>query len=98
MELTSRGFDYSVITVLGCQSSGKSKLIKFLCKYIKRVKKGTMLNTLFGTTFPVMDASLGRSQTTKGLWLAKDVNSPTIVVDVEGTDSKERGEDRLVRK
>ncbi|XP_053991401.1 protein SEY1 homolog isoform X2 [Hylaeus volcanicus] len=78
-DLTTRGFDYSVITVLGCQSSGKS----------------TMLNTLFGTTFPVMDASLGRSQTTKGLWLAKDLNSPTIVVDVEGTDSKERGEDRL---
>ena len=77
--LLRQGFDYSVITVLGCQSSGKS----------------TLLNALFGTDFPVMDASLGRCQTTKGIWMAKDTYSPTIVFDVEGTDSRERGEDRL---
>lgn len=76
---TQQGFDYSVVTVLGCQSSGKS----------------TLLNALFGTRFPVMDASKGRQQTTKGLWLGRDQGSNTLVLDVEGTDSKERGEDRL---
>lgn len=58
---------------------------------------GTLLNSLFGTTFPEMDAMQGRSQTTKGVWAAKDhKGSKTLVIDVEGTDSKERGEDRLV--
>eukprot|EP01055_Gregarina_sp_Pseudo9_P004500 Gregarina_sp_Pseudo_9__4499@NODE_466_length_2775_cov_6_878289_g442_i0_p1_GENE_NODE_466_length_2775_cov_6_878289_g442_i0NODE_466_length_2775_cov_6_878289_g442_i0_p1_ORF_typecomplete_len822_score182_09RHD3/PF05879_12/1_6e77GBP/PF02263_19/7_3e09GBP/PF02263_19/3_2e02Dynamin_N/PF00350_23/0_00017Dynamin_N/PF00350_23/2_5e03MMR_HSR1/PF01926_23/0_00016AIG1/PF04548_16/0_006Septin/PF00735_18/0_0093ABC_tran/PF00005_27/0_074ABC_tran/PF00005_27/1_9e03IIGP/PF05049_13/0_028AAA_15/PF13175_6/0_031Roc/PF08477_13/0 len=73
------GFKFNVITVLGCQSSGKS----------------TLLNSLFGTTFPEMDSMEGRSQTTKGVWVAKDVSSNTLVVDVEGTDSRERGENRL---
>jgi len=79
--LQKTGLDYSVVTVLGCQSSGKS----------------TLLNRLFKTSFQVMDASAGRGQTTKGLWMAlnKGVDDRNIVVvDVEGTDSKERGEDR----
>eukprot|EP01054_Gregarina_sp_Poly1_P002530 Gregarina_sp_Poly_1__2529@NODE_1686_length_3535_cov_246_940311_g1108_i0_p1_GENE_NODE_1686_length_3535_cov_246_940311_g1108_i0NODE_1686_length_3535_cov_246_940311_g1108_i0_p1_ORF_typecomplete_len676_score124_06RHD3/PF05879_12/3_6e76GBP/PF02263_19/4_1e09GBP/PF02263_19/1_2e03MMR_HSR1/PF01926_23/3_7e05Dynamin_N/PF00350_23/0_00028Dynamin_N/PF00350_23/6_4e03AIG1/PF04548_16/9_4e03AIG1/PF04548_16/0_0014ABC_tran/PF00005_27/0_015ABC_tran/PF00005_27/5_8e03AAA_15/PF13175_6/0_0098FeoB_N/PF02421_18/3_4e03FeoB len=73
------GFKYNVVTVLGCQSSGKS----------------TLLNSLFGTHFPEMNSMQGRSQTTKGIWVAKDCGSNTLVVDVEGTDSKERGENRL---
>lgn len=59
---------------------------------------GTLLNALFSTKFPVMDASKGRHQTTKGLWLARDHDSSTLILDAEGTDSKERGEDRLVRR
>lgn len=55
-----------------------------------------MLNSLFGTAFPEMNAMEGRSQTTKGIWAAIDLYADTIIVDVEGTDSKERGEDRLV--
>jgi len=80
-EISSKGYDYFVVAILGCQSSGKS----------------TLLNLLFGTTFPVMDESEGRTQTTQGVWMgrartnsAKEEN--ILVFDVEGTDSRERGE------
>ncbi|KAH9485548.1 Dynamin-like GTPase that mediates homotypic ER fusion [Psilocybe cubensis] len=55
--------------------------------------KSTLLNRLFGTTFDVMDESR-RQQTTKGIWMcrAKDMN--VMVMDVEGTDGRERGEDQ----
>ncbi len=68
-----------VVSIMGCQSSGKS----------------TLLNLLFGTEFNVMDSSRGRSQTTKGVWL--DVAKGGVegmIMDLEGTDSKERGEDK----
>lgn len=62
---------------------------------------------LFGTRFDVMDAQRGRSQTTLGVWLghtgtpamrvAPNASGTTqrhmLVFDVEGTDSKERGEE-----
>ncbi|KAJ6815837.1 protein ROOT HAIR DEFECTIVE 3-like [Iris pallida] len=37
----------------------------------------------------------GKSQTTKGIWLAKcaEIEPCTIVMDLEGTDGRERGED-----
>jgi len=77
-----RGYDYNMVSILGSQSSGKS----------------TLLNHLFGTEFETMDCLIGRQQTTKGLWLSIDDKVPNevpmIVMDVEGTDSKERGEDR----
>ncbi|EDO06068.1 Root hair defective 3 GTP-binding protein (RHD3) family protein [Babesia bovis T2Bo] len=79
------GFNYNVLSILGCQSSGKSSL----------------LNSVFGLDFDVMNTKLGHSQTTKGLWgalvIPKDTGSGnvTIVIDVEGTDSRERGEGRL---
>ncbi|OII73669.1 P-loop GTPase [Cryptosporidium ubiquitum] len=73
---------FNVISILGCQSTGKS----------------TLLNTLFGTHFKVLDKLIsGYCQTTKGLWLGygtQHFNSPILVWDVEGTDSLERGEDR----
>ncbi|PPQ70293.1 hypothetical protein CVT25_014615 [Psilocybe cyanescens] len=55
--------------------------------------KSTLLNRLFGTTFDVMDETR-RQQTTKGIWMcrAKDMN--VMVMDVEGTDGRERGEDQ----
>ncbi|XP_021827157.1 protein ROOT HAIR DEFECTIVE 3-like isoform X1 [Prunus avium] len=39
--------------------------------------------------------SFSRSQTTKGIWLAKSPNFQrfTLVMDIEGTDGRERGED-----
>lgn len=47
-----------------------------------------------------MHAASGRSQTTKGLWMACDnkciSKKKVLVMDVEGTDSRERGEDRHV--
>lgn len=67
------------MAILGPQSSGKS----------------TLLNGLFGTRFPTLNAQDGRHQCTKGIWLAKSDKSNTLVLDVEGTDGKERGEEEI---
>ncbi|KDN35946.1 root hair defective 3 GTP-binding protein [Tilletiaria anomala UBC 951] len=55
--------------------------------------KSTLLNKLFGTNFDVMDETQ-RRQTTKGIWLSRGANMPVLVMDVEGTDGRERGEDQ----
>lgn len=50
----------------------------------------------FGTNFEEMDAFKGRGQTTKGIWLARSTkisSPPTLVMDLEGSDGRERGED-----
>lgn len=65
-----------MLAILGPQSSGKS----------------TLLNGLFGTTFPTMQSETGRYQCTKGIWMGKAGLSDTLVLDVEGTDGRERGE------
>lgn len=74
--LTTHGFDYHVASILGAQSSGKS----------------TLLNMLFGTRFNTMDEASGRYQVTQGVWLGLDPAARIIVLDLEGTDSRERGE------
>ncbi|OAP61496.1 protein sey1 [Fonsecaea erecta] len=77
------GFNYHLISVFGSQSTGKS----------------TLLNALFQTDFSVMSES-ERRQTTRGIWLAKNKSTATemadniLVMDVEGTDGRERGEDQ----
>lgn len=86
---TSINNNYHIISVFGSQSTGKS----------------TLLNRLFNTLFDVMDES-NRQQTTKGIWMA---HSPSVtvpsglksksadeifVIDVEGSDGRERGEDQ----
>lgn len=61
---------------------------------------------LFGTQFSVM-AETERRQTTKGIWLSKNkrekggqgdnavaIADNVLVMDVEGTDGRERGEDQ----
>lgn len=70
---------YQIVAIMGPQSSGKS----------------TLLNHAFGTTFVEMDDSLGRSQTTQGVWLSQGetCETPTLVMDLEGTDGRERGEE-----
>ncbi|WWC61965.1 protein SEY1 [Kwoniella dejecticola CBS 10117] len=55
--------------------------------------KSTLLNRLFGTSFDVMDESK-RQQTTKGIWMCPSSYGNTLVMDVEGTDGRERGEDQ----
>ena len=55
--------------------------------------KSTLLNKLFGTNFDVMSES-ARQQTTKGIWMCKGINMNVLVMDVEGTDGRERGEDQ----
>jgi len=75
--LASLGFDYHTVSVMGAQSSGKS----------------TLLNLLFHTGFREMDATAGRSQTTQGVWAGRDPQAPILLLDLEGTDSRERGEE-----
>ncbi|OIW04930.1 hypothetical protein TanjilG_15675 [Lupinus angustifolius] len=79
VKLAECGLSYAVVSIMGPQSSGKS----------------TLLNNLFGTNFREMDAFKGRSQTTKGIWMARcaGIEPCTIVMDLEGTDGRERGED-----
>ncbi|KAJ7451804.1 RHD3/Sey1 [Mycena galericulata] len=55
--------------------------------------KSTLLNRLFGTTFDVMDETR-RQQTTKGIWMCRGKDMNVMVMDVEGTDGRERGEDQ----
>ncbi|PQQ21367.1 protein ROOT HAIR DEFECTIVE 3-like [Prunus yedoensis var. nudiflora] len=79
VKLGECGLSYAIVSIMGPQSSGKS----------------TLLNHLFATNFREMDAFRGRSQTTKGIWLAKcaGIEPCTLVMDLEGTDGRERGED-----
>ncbi|QCD77264.1 hypothetical protein DEO72_LG1g886 [Vigna unguiculata] len=79
VNLASCGLSYAVVAIMGPQSSGKS----------------TLMNHLFHTSFREMDAFRGRSQTTKGIWIAKcvGIEPTTIAMDLEGTDGRERGED-----
>jgi hypothetical protein len=55
---------------------------------------GTLLNRLFGTSFDVMSET-ARQQTTKGIWMSKDKDKKILIMDVEGTDGRERGEDQV---
>ena len=71
--------EYNTIAIIGCQSSGKS----------------TLLNHIFKTDFEVMSDEKGRGQTTQGIWAALNSEYSTIIFDVEGTDAKERGDERF---
>ena len=53
---------------------------------------GTLLNLLFDTGFEILDANQGRMQTTKGIWMSHNNDKNILIFDIEGTDSKERGE------
>ncbi|KAI1341640.1 RHD3/Sey1 [Xylariaceae sp. FL0016] len=80
-DVVDSGFNYHLISVFGSQSTGKS----------------TLLNNLFGTEFNVMSEA-ERRQTTKGIWMSKNKRGSMadniLVMDVEGTDGRERGEDQ----
>ncbi|KAG1147227.1 hypothetical protein G6F37_004261 [Rhizopus arrhizus] len=55
--------------------------------------KSTLLNKLFGTKFAEMNEDQ-RQQTTRGIWLSRGRGMHVLVMDVEGTDSREHGEDQ----
>ncbi|KAF9965938.1 Dynamin-like GTPase that mediates homotypic ER fusion [Mortierella alpina] len=55
--------------------------------------KSTLLNRLFGTSFDVMNET-ARQQTTKGIWMSQGKDMKVLIMDVEGTDGRERGEDQ----
>ncbi|KAL9372994.1 hypothetical protein Peur_035238 [Populus x canadensis] len=77
-KMSDCGATYASVAILGPQSSGKS----------------TLLNRTFGTKFKEMDACRGRSQTTKGVWIGNctRIEPFIMVMDLEGTDSRERGQ------
>jgi protein SEY1 len=75
--VAARGFDYNVVAIMGPQSSGKS----------------TLMNMLFGTKFTTMEADAGRYQVTQGVWMGSDAEARIVVMDNEGCDSRERGEE-----
>ncbi|GJQ08552.1 hypothetical protein GpartN1_g343.t1 [Galdieria partita] len=84
--------NYVTLAIIGCQSSGKS----------------TLFNELFETKFPVLDAKKnGRQRTTLGIWsttkkvdqllnkessFEQECGRQLVLLDVEGTDSRERQE------
>jgi protein SEY1 len=41
-----------------------------------------------------MNMTAGRNQTTKGIWMSRATEPSILVMDVEGTDGRERGEDQ----
>ncbi|KAF7729333.1 Dynamin-like GTPase that mediates homotypic ER fusion [Apophysomyces ossiformis] len=55
--------------------------------------KSTLLNYLFGTSFDVME-QMERQQTTKGIWLSHGKGTRVLVLDVEGSDGHEHGDDK----
>ncbi|EKX38848.1 hypothetical protein GUITHDRAFT_158461 [Guillardia theta CCMP2712] len=73
-ELGKKARAYHIVSIIGGQSSGKS----------------TLLNQLFGTSFEMMDSKRGRQQTTKGIWCACAKSGEILVMDVEGTDGREK--------
>ena len=80
--MLDKGLNYSLMAVFGPQSSGKS----------------TLLNALFETRFTTMNMVHGRYQVTKGVCVSKAKNHDLLVMDLEGTDSKERGEENVVSR
>lgn len=70
--------DYRILGIIGSQSSGKS----------------TLLNTLFGTSFEVMNSNSQRKQTTKGIWISAVPSDDLFVLDIEGADSRERWQEK----
>ena len=72
---------------------------------------GTLLNGVFGTQFGVMSETERRQTTKGelcempslieaqmwclGIWMSKAVDANVLVMDVEGTDGRERGEDQV---
>ncbi|KAM1796205.1 hypothetical protein ACFX11_036468 [Malus domestica] len=60
--------------------------------------KSTLMNHHFDTGFQEMKIECGKIQTTKGIWIAKCVGIEpcTIALDLEGSDSSERGEVGIV--
>ncbi|CAM0878744.1 unnamed protein product [Alopecurus aequalis] len=78
-ELSAPDAPYAVISIVGAQSSGKSYL----------------LNRLFGTRFPVMDSKCRRCQTTRGIMMSRCIGPSLILLDVQGFDGREKGQDKL---
>ena len=69
---------YTVMGIIGAQSSGKS----------------TLLNKLFACDFDVMKEEDGPKQTTRGIWAKVIPQDKIILLDIEGSDSRERWDEK----
>jgi len=45
--------------------------------------------------FQTLDSQNRRGQTTKGIWMGFSPDKEILIFDIEGTDSKERGDERM---
>ncbi|XP_066337546.1 protein ROOT HAIR DEFECTIVE 3-like isoform X2 [Miscanthus floridulus] len=69
---------YTVVSIIGAQSSGKS----------------TLMNTMFKTEFQMLNQETqGRRATTEGIWAAVCKGPNAIVLDIEGADGQEHQDD-----
>ncbi|SOV24902.1 root hair defective 3 GTP-binding protein (RHD3) homolog, putative [Plasmodium sp. DRC-Itaito] len=95
-KLNDLGFNYNVIAVLGSQSSGKSTLLNNLFKTsfdVMNTKQGHSQTTKgLWLSYDKFD---DENNNTSSFFKLKKKNKPTLILDVEGTDSKERGDNRL---
>ncbi|KAF5931933.1 hypothetical protein HYC85_028104 [Camellia sinensis] len=94
VKLAECGLSYAVVSIMGPQSSGKSTLLNHLFRTNFREMdafKGRHLTRSISLSV----SHLHRSQTTKGIWMANcaGIEPCTLVMDLEGTDGRERGED-----
>ncbi|OEH77055.1 root hair defective 3 GTP-binding protein [Cyclospora cayetanensis] len=95
--LADVGFNYNVITILGSQSSGKSTLMNALfgCNF-------QVMDALKGYSQTTKGLWIGRDHLGRNIGIGdeagKDTSSsldrPVLLLDVEGLDSRERGERR----
>ncbi|KAH9971142.1 RHD3/Sey1 [Lactifluus volemus] len=88
--LLNAGFDYNLVAVIGSQSTGKSTLSS---KSSRIGINSSNRHPSQPSNFDVMDNSK-RQQTTKGIWMCRARDMNILVMDVEGTDGRERGEDK----
>ena len=66
--------NYKICGIIGTQSTGKS----------------TLLNHLFDCSFTMLDSTMGRRQTTKGIWGSFIDDIRLLALDIEGSDSMDR--------
>ncbi|KAL6972721.1 hypothetical protein U1Q18_026894 [Sarracenia purpurea var. burkii] len=91
VKLAECGLSYVVVSIMGPQSSGMNyyfRKLLFTCCTSGAFPQSCSMN-YFLLKLPL------RSQTTKGIWLARcpGIEPCTLVMDLEGTDGRERGED-----
>ncbi|GAB68532.1 GTP binding protein, partial [Plasmodium cynomolgi strain B] len=95
-KLANLGFNYNVIAILGSQSSGKSTLLNNLFK-----TSFDVMNTKLGHSQTTQglwlsfDTFEDTSVTPSEQGSTTNRVNPTLILDVEGNDSKERGDNRL---
>ncbi|KAL7191396.1 hypothetical protein ACSBR2_023466 [Camellia fascicularis] len=85
VKLADNKLSYALVSIIGPQTSGKS----------------TLLNAVFGTTFKQMNAQGGgRNKCTQGIWLQRAgiTERCILVMDLEGTDGKEKQDNTTFEK